>query len=293
MSSWFHKNNKSHYAEKRILITGGSSGIGLALARQLAAAGAHVWLFARRPDLLQKAASALEDERRSPGQIIGWTSVDVSEPAAVERAVAQARAGMGSVDVLINSAGVAHPGYIQDLTPEIFREMVEINYLGTVHPVKAVLPEMMERKAGMIINISSLAGLVGMFGYSAYGASKFAVRGFSDALRLELKPLGIQVSLAYPPDTETPQYVYEQQFKPPETVGMEEAINLSSKPISSETVATEILKQAARGSYLIFPGADGKILFLLTSLAGPLTYPIIDWVLRRGVARTRNGQYRS
>jgi len=175
------------FQDRTVLITGGSSGIGLALARRLSEAGAHIWLMARRKPELESALARLNGAAGSHHIVDG----DVSDWRRVAEAIAQVERESGLPDLVINSAGVTRPGYVQDLSIEIFREMMEINYLGTVHVVKAVLPGMIARSSGYIVNISSTAGLLGVFGYTAYGASKFAVRGFSDALRAEVKPLGI------------------------------------------------------------------------------------------------------
>ncbi len=110
----------------------------------------------------------------------------------------------GPIDLLVNSAGAALPGYFDDLTIEDFSQQLEINYLGTVRVIKAVLPSMKARGKGWIANVSSLAGVKGVFGYTAYCGSKFAVTGFSERFRSELYRYGIGVSVLCPPDTRTP-----------------------------------------------------------------------------------------
>jgi 3-dehydrosphinganine reductase len=197
---------------------------------------------------------------------------DVSHWDEVQTAVQQVVADAGLPDLLVNSAGVTHPGYVQDLPLEIFREMIDIDYLGTVHAVKAVLPGMLKRGSGHIINIVSGAGFVGLFGYSAYGASKYAVRGFSDVLRAEVKPLGVRVSVVFPPDTDTPQLAYENQFKPEET----RTITGTVKPMPAEKVAKAILTGMKRGHYVIVPGLETNIAFWLNNLLGNAVYPIMD-----------------
>jgi len=150
--------------------------------------------------------------------------------------------------------------------------MIDIDYLGTVYAVKAVLPGMLRRASGAIVTISSVAGFLGSFGYTAYGAAKYAVRGFTDTLRAELKPRGIQVSVVFPPDTDTPQLAYENQFKPFET--RELAGNL--KAMSADDVAETILRGVVHGRYTIIPGFEGKFFYRLTGIVGDLTYPIMD-----------------
>jgi 3-dehydrosphinganine reductase len=258
------------------LITGGSSGIGLAAARWLALHGSHVWLMARRVDML---ASALEHLPRQPDQICGTVTGDVSDPQQVAAAVEHVTRTAGSPDLLINSAGVTQPGYVQDLSLEVFRRMMEVNYFGTVYMTKAVLPQMIARRTGHIVNISSVAGFIGVFGYTAYGSSKFAVRGFSDALREELKPLGIKVSIVYPPDTETPQLQEEIPLRPEEL----KAIN-AIKPLQANMVADETLRGVSRGKYVILPGFQTKVFYFLSHVFNPAVYPVMDWL----VSRSRN-----
>lgn len=267
-------SNNIHWQGKVALITGGSSGIGLEVARLLAGQGAQVWIIARREEQLR---SALEATPCGPDQFCGIISADVSDWEQVTAAVAQVEQEVGLPDLVINSAGVVHPGYFQDLDLDIFRWMMEINYFGTMHVCKAVVPGMIERGSGHIVNISSFGGLIGTFGYTAYAASKFAVTGFTDALRSELKPLGIQVSIVFPPDTDTPQYAYENQFKPPETRAISENAGIKS----AEEVAQEIVRQVERERYTIMPGFETKFLYWLSRFLGTYKHNVIDWMVAR------------
>jgi len=269
----------TYWKDKIALVTGGSSGIGLAAAKQLAAQGAHVWLAARRREVLEAALKEVETARRDPSQHCGIVAADVSDAGQAARVIDEVTKAAGTPEVVINSAGITQPGYIQALPLEVFRRLMEVNYYGTVYVTKAALPGMLERGAGHIINISSMAGYVGVFGYSAYGASKFAVAGFSEVLRAEMKPHGIRVSVAFPPDTDTPQLAYEQPFKPAET----KAISGTAKALSAEIVARSILKQAEKGHFFIFPGFDSRLFYLLTSkLPKSLVFAILDQMAAAG-----------
>jgi 3-dehydrosphinganine reductase len=183
----------------------------------------------------------------------------------------------GQPYLLINSAGVTHPGLFQDLEPEIFHRLMAINYFGAVNTTRAVLPGMLARGSGHIINISSLSGQIATIGYTAYAASKFALRGFTDALRSELKPLGIRLSIVFPPDTDTPQLAYENEFKPP----VVKALGSFAGLVSPEYVAKVTLGEAAQGRYIIVPGLESKLWYRVYGLAGDLSYPILDWFIRR------------
>ncbi|MBU4225312.1 MAG: SDR family oxidoreductase [Chloroflexi bacterium] len=285
----------AHWNNKTVLITGGSSGIGLALGRLLAAQGGHVWLIARRREGLEAALEQVKAAAIRPEQRFGMVSADLSVPEQAFSAVEQVKGAVlschpelveglskdqaGVPDVVINSAGAAHPGYVQDLSAEIFRWMMAVNYFGTLYVTKAVLPGMMARRSGHIINISSVAGFIGVFGYTAYGASKFAVAGFSEVLRAEMKRYGIRVSVVFPPDTETPQLDYENQFKPPET----KAISGTAKAMKPEQVAQIILRQAAKGRFLIFPALDVQLIYWLnTRLPKSWVFAVLDAMASRG-----------
>jgi 3-dehydrosphinganine reductase len=255
------------------LVTGGSSGIGLALARQLAAEGADVSILARRQQQLKAAAEEIQAARSRPEATIGMISADVTEPRDVERAIA----GLPRIpDLLINCAGVAKPGYAQELELDVFHWMMSVNYFGTVYATQSLLPALLARGSGHIVNIASLAGLLGVYGYTAYGASKFAVRGYSDVLRAELKPHGVRVSLVFPPDVDTPQLAYENQFKPPET----KLLAGGGGVLSPEQAARAILNGVAGGSYIIIPGIEGKLLYWLSGWLGTAVYPLMDFAVR-------------
>ncbi len=272
------------FSNQIALITGGSSGIGYALGRLLAANGAHVWLLARDQNRLAEALAGIEENRRSPSQRCGTLSADVTDPDQAANAIDQLIQKIGVPDLVINSAGVAHPGRFYELDLNIFHWMMDVNYFGIVNILKAVVPSMINRGSGHIVNLSSSAGFIGVYGYSAYGASKYAVRGFSDVLRAELKPLGIKVSTVFPPDTETPQLAYEDQFKPAET----KALSGNVSPMSAEDVARTILRGVERGKYVILPGSDNKLLFKLTGLLGKGIYPLMDFMIAR--AQKKNAQ---
>jgi 3-dehydrosphinganine reductase len=264
---------------KVVLVTGGSSGIGLAAARQLSAAGAHVWLAARRLQVLESALKEVLAARSDPAQQCGIISADVSDSQQALSVIDTVTKSAGAPDVVFNSAGITQPGYVQDLSLEVFEHLMQVNYMGTVYVTTAALPAMLARGSGQIINISSIAGYMGVFGYTAYSATKFAVAGFSEALRAEMKSHGILVSVAFPPDTDTPQLAYEEPFKPVET----KAISGNAKALSADQVASSILKQASKGHFMIFPGSDSRLFYILTSkLPKTLVFSILDGIAASG-----------
>ena len=271
--------SQNSYQGRLALITGGSSGLGLALARQLAEEGANVWVLARHLEPLDAACRNLPVAN---GQKHGLHAADITKLDQVEAAVEHVRREAGVPDLLINCAGAAHPGYLQDMPLEIFQEMMDLNYFGTAYMVKAWLPSMLERGSGHIVNVSSMAGFLGAFGYSAYGPSKYAVRGFSDVLRLELKPLGIRVSIVFPPDMDTPGLQNENKTKPFETFAAG-----STKALAPDVVARSTLQGIKRGKYVILPGFEPRLVYHLMLLVGNGIYPIMDGMIA-GARKKKN-----
>jgi 3-dehydrosphinganine reductase len=274
---------RSSFEGKLTLITGGSSGIGLELAKQLAAEGARVWILARRKAPLETALASLASVN---GNKAGMLAADVSDWKQVRSTLERFQHEMGVPDLLINSAGMVEPGYIDEIPAETYRETMEVNYLGTVHVTKAVLPGMLKRGSGDIVNISSAGGFVTGPGYGAYSPSKFAVRGFSDALRSEVKPRGLRVFLVYPPNTDTPQRAYEVSRQSPEIHYVDEHAGIGPfrfGTLPADHVAAEILKGVKRGSYVILPGTGNRVLYHLVRLLGSIIYSITDdeWAAAR------------
>lgn len=270
------------FTGKLALITGGSSGIGYALANQLVEAGASVILLARSQEKLDEAKTSLSSQLSQPDQLIHAIPADVTDVESLSMAIEDMAKTIGIPDFIFNCAGVALPGYVEQLKLEVFKWTMDIDYHGTVNVIKLLLPHLLQRGSGHIINFSSMAGVIGTFGYSAYSGAKFAVRGFSDVIRSELKPKNIRVSIVYPPDTDTPQLAFENQFKPYET----RELAGSDKPISAAAVARETLKSVSRGKYAIVPGAEAKLLYFLGTRLGNWVYPVMDRLLA-GIAKKK------
>ena len=259
------------------LITGGSSGIGLALAKALAQRGTAVCILGRDQAKLEQAQQDIQKLSMHKDQRIDIISCDVTNYETLSGALNDWKAVAGIPDLVINSAGVTYPGYFQGLDLEIFHWLMDVNYFGTLNVIKCLIPGMIQRGSGTIINISSQAGFIGVFGYTGYSASKYAVRGLSDALRAEMKPLGIHIHVVFPPDTQTPQLAFEEPLKPIET----RAIASNSKVLLPEQVAETILKGIHKGKYVIIPGIEGQIVYGLVNILGNITYPIMDWLVRK------------
>ena len=270
------------FSGQHALITGGSSGIGKAVANLLVQQGANVSIIARDSIKLETAKQEISASIIDSQQRILAIAADVSQQAALELAIKEAIANLGCPQILITSAGIAIPGYFQELSLDIFQQTMAVNYFGSLYAIKAVLPEMIAAKQGHIVLISSGAGLIGLYGYTAYSSSKFALRGLAESLRGELKPHQIKVSIVYPPDTDTPQLVAENKTKPPETKLITETAQLWT----AEGVAQEIIQGMVQERFAIAPGWEMTLLNKLHSILGGL----LNWYFDKIVIKYRKNK---
>ncbi|MDY6937038.1 MAG: SDR family oxidoreductase [Cyanobacteriota bacterium] len=250
---------------KHAIITGGSSGIGLAVARLLAARGAHVSIVARDRPKLETARTEIEAARVDNQQQVEIIAADVAARPQAEAAIQTAIDRISPPDIFIASAGIARPGYFLELSPEIFERTMAVNYFGSLYCLRSVLRAMLKRQTGHIVLISSGAGLIGLYGYTAYSPSKFALRGLAESLRGELKGTGVNISIVYPPDTDTPQLAAENKVKPPQT----KAITATAETWQPEDVAQAIMRGLRQKSFAIAPGWEMSALERLHSLIAP------------------------
>jgi 3-dehydrosphinganine reductase len=261
-----------------VIVSGGSSGIGLAVAKKLARAGYNISILARDRKRMKLACG---DIRAAAGGAVGIHTeiVDVTDEGAVAAAVDSAIAEFGPPALVVTSAGIVLPGIFTDLPSSAYSKTMEVNYLGTVNVVRAALPSMRRCRAGRFVILSSGAGLIGLYGYTSYAPSKFALRGLAEALRAELRPEGIGVSIVYPPDTDTPQLREELKTRPEIT----SRIAGSTRVYSADEVANAIVRGVRRGRFTIAPGWEMTILAHFHSLIGPfLNWYSFDPIIARG-----------
>lgn len=275
----------AYFDNKLAYITGGSSGIGLETAKVLASQGCSLVLIARNPKKLEEAASTIRPLNLSSSQRVDCISVDVSDNKDVQKKIDEAVESFGIPEILINCAGAAYGDYFENIKFDDFDRVMKINVYGTWNTISTLLPYMKQKKEGHIVNLSSLAGLIGMFGYSLYGTTKFAVAGMSEILRSELKRYNIRVTVICPPEVTTPLLEQEKDTLPPEGRAVKSLAGL----LKPEHVAKTIIKGIKRKKFLVIPGFRAKFLYfnhrisngLFTRGPADLIASFTQWRLRR------------
>ena len=217
---------------RTVVITGASRGIGAAAAQRMDALGARVGLLARSAPDLEDLAGRL----RGP---TATAAADVGDREATQAALASLADRLGDPDVLVNNAGVGAYAAVLEESDDTYERLMRVNYLGTVHATRAVLPAMARRGRGVVVNVASVAGRVGAPFEAAYSASKFAVVGFSESLAAEMGELGVQVRLVDPGPVAT-------SFTEARGVPFQRDV---PRPLSPDVVAAAIVAAVERGRF--------------------------------------------
>ena len=258
-------------AGRVVVVTGASSGIGAATAIACGRASMRVVLAARRADRLATVAA----EVTAVGGAARVVPTDVGDEASVRALIDGTVAEWGRLDVLVNNAGIGIPATVEQTTPAEFERLLRVNYLGAVHGVLAALPHMRRQGAGHLVNVASVVGKRASPFRAAYVASKFALVGFSEALRLELRGTGIDVTCVCPIGTATEFHLAE-----PNRLG----VPGRGGPIqSAEHVARAIVRALRRPRAEVHPYPPARLLFLANDLAPAL----VDRLLLRFSPRAR------
>jgi short-subunit dehydrogenase len=232
---------------KVVWITGASSGIGLALAKEFSAKGARLILSGRRVESLEQVKKTLS----LPENDCIILPFDLADTKDVERLADEAAARMGRIDMLVNNGGISQRSWVKDTPLSIDKQIMEVNYFGTVALTKAVLPFMMRQEYGHIIVISSIAGKFGFFLRSAYSASKHALHGFFESMRLEVRQFNINVLLVCPGKVRTNISVHALTSEGKEHGMMDRG---QDEGISAEECASEIIEAILANKEEIYTG---------------------------------------
>jgi short-subunit dehydrogenase len=248
--------SKREIANSRVIITGASSGIGRAVALELARAGAKLIAVARRKDRLKQLTHEVT-------AINGWIEIvvgDITDPQIRQQAIEAAQSQYGGLDILINNAGIGALGRFEDTDPQRVRRVFEVNFFALAEMTRLALPLLKNGVKPMLVNISSIVGHRGVPFRSEYCASKFAVHGFSEAIRAEFTRYGIDVLVVSPGTTETE--FFDGDFER----GTEPSWP-RHKPVSANKVARAMVKAIRQGRHEIIPYGLGKILCWLNRLS--------------------------
>jgi NAD(P)-dependent dehydrogenase (short-subunit alcohol dehydrogenase family) len=266
------------FQDKTVLITGGSRGLGLVLARQFLKEGARVVICGREEGTLGRAREELE---RLGGEVLA-VPCDVTDPVQVEAMVSSVHERFGAVDVLVNNAGIIQTGPLESMTLEDFQDAIATHLWAPLHTTLAVLPEMKRRGAGRIVNISSIGGKLSVPHMVPYSASKFALVGLSDGMRAELAQDGILVTTVCPtlmrtgsPPNATFKGDHEKEY-----AWFFVSDSLPGLSMNAERAAKKILEGCRRGDAEVLVGLPAKLAAVVRTLAPNLTAAVLAQVNR-------------
>lgn len=257
------KQSADYYRQfKKIIIVGGSSGIGLCLAKELLCETNTISLISRDKEKLNFAKNKLIETNKS-GSVFCFPA-DVANQTEIETALKQAIDIMNGIDLLIVTAGMVRPGLSLHHDIQHYQSIIAVNYLGSVYCVQYCLPFLKQNQCAKILLTSSVAGLIPIFGYSAYAPTKSAVRIYGQILQQELDGTTVSLSILYPPDTDTSQLHYEEKLKPRITKLITEKGGLWQP----EEVAIYTLRRLKKDT--IIPGFVSKLMLYFSGILGPI-----------------------
>lgn len=270
---------------KTAYVVGGSSGIGLAVSKLFAEKGANVLILSRNSERLKTSVAEIRDVTSSESQKIEFRRLDASRNDETLEVMKEAVSSFGVPQILVNCVGKAHPGYFEKISFSQFEDIIKTNLYSVWNTVSAIVPFMKKAGGGYIVNTSSFEAFFPLFGYTDYTASKAGVIGFSEVLRMELKPDGISVSVLLPSDTETPGFEVENSTKPYETQVLSEWGTI--KP--PDHVARMLWKGMRKGQFFIIPNFAERIFYVAKRLFPWLVAPVLDGDVKKARRKMEKG----
>ena len=258
----------AYFESKHAVVTGAGSGIGRALAQALNRQGCHLWLSDVNDTGLAETVASLENTAAQ----CDARHLDVADRSAVHRLADDIADRVGHVDLVVNNAGVGMGCRVDETRYEDLEWLMNINFWGVVHGTMAFLPLLKRADAGHLVNISSIFGMVGIPTVSAYNASKFAVRGFTEALRQEMQDTNVHVCCIHPGGIKT-NIARNSRSTDPDSVVEERAQTFERLARTTpESAAEQILRAAQKRKKRLLIGTDAKYLSLISRLF-PVNYP--------------------
>ncbi|XP_071447283.1 3-ketodihydrosphingosine reductase [Hetaerina americana] len=262
----FKGSKRQNLKGRHVVITGGSSGIGKSVAIEAAKRGANITLVARDVEKLESAKLEVMNHCiLKESQMVRLLPMDIckGEENFIDN-TERLESELGPIFMLVNCAGTSACAKFEDMSIADVKAMMDLNFFGTFYATRSVVPKMKKRRSGIIVIVGSQASLLGIFGYSAYSSSKFALRGLAEALHMEVCPYNMSITLALPPDTDTPGFAIEEKGKLMET----RLISNSAGLFKPETVAKQLIDDALCGKFYSTVGFES---FMLKTLCCAMT----------------------
>jgi 3-dehydrosphinganine reductase len=268
------KPNPNRFQNQNVVITGGSSGIGLAVAQEFAKLGANLSLIARNENKLLEAKQKIQSQLAS-------TQIDIyAADVANQNEVAQIIQTIGDkngIFALICNAGTGACGRFEDIALQTLQDVMNINYWGSVYALQAAMPYLKKSKGGHIGFVSSVGGYLGAIGYSSYAPSKFAVTGLAECIRMEANDYGVGTTIVFPPDTDTPLWHWEQAHTLPEC----KAFSKNAKLMKPEAVAKKFVKGIIKNKFEVICNFESTLMRWL-KVNFPKTYfNMLDGIIKK------------
>lgn len=283
LASWlayraYRASTAYSFRGKTVLITGGTRGLGLVMARRLAREGANLAVCARDPEEVRRA----HEELAEYGTRVVALACDLRDQEQVHMFVEEARQHLGEIDVLINNAGTISVGPVETMTLDDFYDAMAINYFAALHTILEVLPAMRQRRQGRIVNVTSIGGKISVPHLLPYSASKFALVGLSEGLRAELAKDGIVVTTVCPflMRTGSPRNAYFKGQHWAEYAWFTLSDSIPGIAMKAERAARQIINACRYGKSEVVLSLPGKLAALAHGIAPGLVSDINGWVNR-------------
>ncbi|KKN02687.1 hypothetical protein LCGC14_1115250 [marine sediment metagenome] len=277
---------KQPFAGKWVIICGGSKGIGKATAKEIVTLGGNVCIVARTLETLKEAAEEIKAKKSKVIQSIEIISCDTTDIEKLRPLFFEFIDKYGIPDYLLSFVGISYPDYIEKLTVDDYKKHMNTNFFGQLIPILILLPHFIKKGKGYIGLTTSIMGFIGSMGYAAYNPSKFAISGFAESIRHELKPFNIHISVLYPPDTDTPGLQEELESRP-------EELNIISEKwgglLQPEEVAEKFVEALLKKEFYIMPGSS-KFLWRVMRLFPKLVHKMSDRDLRKARKKMADSQ---